>query len=69
MSANIQNQSFGKPVRLIVCDAVACAITGVTTQVIISSAGDHEYEIASTTPSAAVAASDPRWRINVARAL
>jgi len=69
MSANIQNQSFGKPVRLIVCAAVACAITGVTTQVIISSAGDHEYEIAWTTPSAAVAASDPTWRINVARAL
>ena len=39
---------FGKPLRLMICAALAIAITGLTTQVIVSSAGQHEYGVAST---------------------
>jgi len=32
-----------RPVRLLICAALACAITGVTTQLIVSSANHLEY--------------------------
>jgi hypothetical protein len=48
MNSNLPNRPFGKPMRLMICAALAFAITGLTTQVFISSAGQHEFRIAST---------------------
>jgi hypothetical protein len=58
MSAQIQDHSFARPVRLLICAALACAITGLATQVIVRSAGQHEYAIArtATLPAGAAAA-------------
>jgi len=48
MKANIQNHCFGRAARLLICAALALAITAVTTQVIIRSASQHEYTAART---------------------
>jgi hypothetical protein len=48
MKANIQSHSVGRPARLLICVALALAITAVTTQVIIRSASQHEYAVAGT---------------------
>jgi hypothetical protein len=42
------NQKLSKTLRQILCAALAVAITGLTTQVIAKSAGQHEYQIAFT---------------------
>jgi hypothetical protein len=41
-------QRLGRTLRLTFCAALAVAITALTTQVIAKSAGQHEYQIAST---------------------
>jgi hypothetical protein len=43
MNIHTQKPILGKPLRLLLCAALACAITSVTTQVIVSSAGQPEY--------------------------
>jgi hypothetical protein len=58
MNANIRIHRLGRPVRLLICAALALAITAVTTQVIIRSASQHEYTAArtATLPGGAAAA-------------
>jgi hypothetical protein len=48
MNRHTHSQTLGKPLRLMICAALAVAMTGVTTQVIVHSAGEHQYQIAST---------------------
>ena len=43
MNIHTQKPILGKPLRLLLCAALACAITSITTQVIVSSAGQPEY--------------------------
>jgi hypothetical protein len=47
MYTRIHNHSPARSVRLLICAALACAITGVTTQVIVSSANHLEYGVAA----------------------
>jgi len=42
VNSPIENLAHAKPVRRTICAAVALAITALTIQVIISSAGVHE---------------------------
>jgi hypothetical protein len=67
MNHNLRRQSFGKTLRQIFCAALAVAITGLTTQVIAKSAGEHEYQIASTRLPADGAAPSIERRITIAR--
>jgi hypothetical protein len=60
-------QTLGKPLRLMICAALAVAMTGLTTQVIISSAGEHRYQIASTTLPPDVTSPDSARRMTLAR--
>jgi hypothetical protein len=53
MSATLQLRKFGKPVRLLICTALACAISSITLQVIARSAGQPEYGMASIIAPAA----------------
>jgi hypothetical protein len=48
MSHNLHSHSFSKALRQTLCAALAVAITALTTQVIVESAGQHEYQIATT---------------------
>jgi hypothetical protein len=48
MNRATYRQTLGKSLRLMICAALAVAMTGLTTQVIVSSAGVHQYQIAST---------------------
>jgi hypothetical protein len=48
MNIRIHNQNAARPVRLLICAALACAITGVTTEVIVSSANHLEYGIGAS---------------------
>jgi hypothetical protein len=61
------HSSFGKPLRLMICAALAVAMTGLTTQVIIRSAGEHQYRIASTTLPPDSTAPDSARRMTLAR--
>jgi hypothetical protein len=56
MYTRIHNYSPARSVRLLICAALACAITGVTTQVIVSSANHLEYGVAAGGMAAAVQA-------------
>ena len=48
MNRPTHRQTLGKPLRLMICATLAIAMTGLTTQVIVRSAGEHQYQIAST---------------------
>jgi len=48
MNRHTPRQTLGKPLRLMIFAALAIAMTGLTTQVIVSSADGHQYQIAST---------------------
>ena len=48
MNRPTHRQTLGKPLRLMICATLAMAMTGLTTQVIVRSAGEHQYQIAST---------------------
>jgi hypothetical protein len=48
MNSNSHGHTVGKPLRLMICASLAVAMTGLTTQAIIRSAGQHEYQIAYT---------------------
>ncbi|HEY4975572.1 MAG TPA: hypothetical protein VII41_18310 [Steroidobacteraceae bacterium] len=67
MNSNTRIQTFGKPLRLMICATLALAITALTTQVIISSAGQHEYGIAYTTLPPVDGGSHVAGQITVAR--
>ncbi|HEY1725251.1 MAG TPA: hypothetical protein VGF89_07505 [Steroidobacteraceae bacterium] len=55
-----------RPARLAICAVLAVAITGLTTQTIVRSAGQHQYGLdAVQAPAAAVIAAEP-GRITVA---
>jgi|HubBroStandDraft_4_1064222.scaffolds.fasta_scaffold1129629_2 hypothetical protein len=56
MYTRIHNHHPARPLRLLICAALACAITGVTTQVIVSSANHLEYGMAASGLAAAVQA-------------
>jgi hypothetical protein len=43
MNIRIYNHSPARSVRLLICAVLACAITGLTTQIIVSSANQLEY--------------------------
>jgi hypothetical protein len=61
------NRTLSKTLRQILCAALAVAITGLTTQVIAKSAGQHEYQIAATRLPPDRAAPGIQRRITVAR--
>ena len=67
MTSSIHNRIIGKGFRVAVCAALALATTSITTQVIVSSAGQHEYGMSATNLVAAHAAADSSRRITVAR--
>jgi hypothetical protein len=48
MNRPTHRHTLGKPLRLMICATLAIAMTGLTTQVIVRSAGEHQYRIAST---------------------
>jgi hypothetical protein len=54
MNAGIHHHSPARSVRLLICAALACAITGVTTQVIVGSANHLEYGMAASGMTAAL---------------
>jgi hypothetical protein len=56
MYTRIHNHHPARPLRLLICAALACAITAVTTQVIVSSANHLEYGVAAGPVAAAVPA-------------
>ena len=64
---------FGKPLRMLICAGLASGITALTTQMIVSSAGQHEYQtariahISSAQMTPAHADRDRDRRITVAR--
>jgi hypothetical protein len=60
-------QSFGRTLRQTLCAALAVVITALTTQVIATSAGQHEYQIASTRLPAQGAAPGIERHITVAQ--
>jgi hypothetical protein len=53
MNSHIHDLTQGKPLRRTICAALALAITVLTTQVIIHSAGQHEYGMAAMNPAPA----------------
>jgi hypothetical protein len=68
MISTTQNRAVGKAVRLMVCAALAFAVTSITTQVIVRSAGEHEYGIARTSLAADHSRTDSARRMAVAQA-
>jgi hypothetical protein len=56
MNIRIYGTNPARPVRLLICAALACAITGVTTEVIVSSANHLEYGIGASGVTATVQA-------------
>jgi hypothetical protein len=60
------SQTLGKPLRLMICAALAVAMTGLTTQVIVSSAGGYHYQIASTRLPPDSNAPGGAWRMTLA---
>jgi hypothetical protein len=67
MNSNSHGQIAGKPLQLMICAALAVAMTGLSTQVIIRSAGQHQYQIASTRLPADNSSADTQRRLTVAR--
>jgi hypothetical protein len=69
MNTNTTLHIPGKPLRLMICASLALVITGFTTEVIISSAGQHEYGIgiASTRLPPADGGSHIEGQITIAR--
>jgi hypothetical protein len=67
MNSNSHGQTPGKPLQLVICATLAVAMTGLTTQVIIRSAGQHQYQIASTRLPPENSSADSQRRITVAR--
>jgi hypothetical protein len=67
MTSSNQNHIVSKPLRIAVCAALAIALTGITTQVIVSSAGQHEYGVAPKSLVVAHAAPDFARRMTVAQ--
>jgi hypothetical protein len=67
MNHTPRRQSLGKMLRQAFCAALAVAITALTTQVIAKSAGQHEYQIASTRLPPEGAAPGIERRITVAQ--
>jgi hypothetical protein len=67
MNSKPDGQTPGKPLQLVICATLAVAMTALTTQVIIRSAGQHEYQIASTRLPPDNRAADTQRRITVAR--
>jgi hypothetical protein len=67
MSISFHNHSPPRPVRLLICAVLACAITGVTTQVIVSSANHLQYGVVVSGVAAAMQADAGQHR-GVARA-
>jgi hypothetical protein len=53
MNTSLHHHNPHRSVRLLICAALACAITGVTTQVIVSSANHLEYGMAASGVAAA----------------
>jgi hypothetical protein len=60
MYTRTHNRNAARAVRLLICAALACAITGVTTQAIVSSANHLEYGMAASDATAAVQADTGR---------
>ena len=48
MNTSIHSHNRARSLRLLICAALACAITGVTTQVIVGSANHLEYGVAAS---------------------
>jgi hypothetical protein len=67
MTGSIQNQTFGKALRPVVCATLSFALTGITTELIVSSAGQHEYAIASSNLTASHTTPDISRRMTVAQ--
>jgi hypothetical protein len=67
MNIGTHHHNPARSVRLLICAALACAITGVTTQVIVSSANHLEYGMAASGMTAALH-SDAGQRLAVASA-
>jgi hypothetical protein len=67
MNDNLRRKSIERTLRQIFCAALAVAITGLTTQVIAKSAGQHEYQIASTRLPPDSAAAGVERRMTVAQ--
>jgi hypothetical protein len=67
MNIGIHHHNPARSVRLLICAALACAITGVTTQVIVGSANHLEYGMAASGMTAALQ-SDAGQRLAVASA-
>jgi hypothetical protein len=68
MISSVQNHSLGNAPRLVICAALALAVTSITTQVIASSAGQHEYGVAPTNLTASDTTPDSSRRITLAQA-
>jgi hypothetical protein len=64
---DLRRRNFSKPLRATICAGLAIAITALTTQVIVSSAGTHEYQIASTRLPPDHVDRDIQQRITIAR--
>jgi len=67
MFHNLPRHNFRRALRQILCAALAVVITALTTQVIATSAGQHEYQIASTRLPAQGAALGIERHITVAQ--
>jgi hypothetical protein len=68
MNLSIHNQNPARSLRLLICAALACAITGVTAQVIISSANQLDYRVAATSAPPTAATADAGQPLLVASA-
>jgi hypothetical protein len=67
MTSSTENQTFRPILRMAVCAALAIAVTSITTEVIASSAGQHEYGVAPASLVADQTAPDFARRITVAQ--
>jgi hypothetical protein len=67
MFHNLPRHNFRKALRQILCAALAVVMTALSTQLIAKSAGQHEYQIASTPLPTHGASPDTQWHITVAR--
>jgi hypothetical protein len=67
MNRPTHSQTLAKPLQLMICAALAIAMTGFTTQVIVSSAGVHQYQIASTRLPPERNSPDSAQRVTLAR--
>lgn len=68
MISSVQHHSSSKALRLVVCATLALTVTSITTQVIASSAGQHEYGATSSSVIANHSSADGSRRITLAQA-